>query len=270
MSNNDMNKVLKQIEKRSWAVGAAYNNLRGQGHGAVFSLYPLFDKLYPNKDDMAKKVEAIQRHEVFYNITPQVNTVGLGVFAALEEKIAMDDSFDKKSVNAIKLAIMGPASGIGDAMFQVTVKLVAASIGLSFAQNGSPVGGILFFLIFNACSFLARKYLLGLSYNVGEKIVSEAAESGILQLLTNAASIIGLFMVGSIVASSVKLSLAFNWEAAGGVITLQSFFDAIMPNILPLSATLLVTYFIRKKVNANLIMVVIIFAAILGKWVGLF
>lgn len=269
-NNNSDNKTLKRILHRSWAVGAAYNNVRGQGHGAVFSLYPLFDKLYPNPEDKDKKTEAIRRHEVFYNITPQVNTVGLGLFAALEERIAQDDTFDKSTVNNIKMAIMGPASGIGDSIFQVTIKLIAASIGLSFAQNGSPLGGILFFLIFNACSFFARKYLLNLSYNAGEKIVENASESGILQILTNAAAIIGLFMVGGIVANSVSLSVAFSWEAAGGTITLQSFFDAIMPKFLPLAATLLVTYAVRKKVNANLIMVLIIVISILGKWIGLF
>lgn len=271
MSNSvKENKVLKRILNRSWAVGAAYNNVRGQGHGAIYCLYPLLDKLYPNPEDKEKKVEAIKRHEVFYNITPQVNTIGLGIFAALEEKIAEDDNFDKSTVNSIKTAIMGPASGIGDAMFQVTIKLIAASIGLSFAQNGSPLGGILFFLIFNLCSWFVRKYLMNLSYNAGEKLVATASETGIIQLLTNAASIIGLFMVGGLVANSVKLSLAFSWEAAGGTITLQSFFDAIMPNFLPLAATLLVTYALRKKANANLIMILIIVLSIVGKWSGLF
>lgn len=268
--NKDNKKLFKQIFNRSWTVGAAYNNLRGQAHGTIFSLYPLFDKLYPNPEDKAKKVEAIKRHEVFVNITPQVNTVGLGLFTALEEKIAEDETFDKTSVNSIKTAIQGPASGIGDAMFQVTIKLIAASVGLSFAQNGSPLGAILFFLIFNACSYAARKYLLDLSYKSGEKIVATAAESGILQLLTSAASIIGLFMVGGMVANSVKLTLALGWEAAGGTVMLQSFFDAIMPKFLPLVVTLLVTYLVRKKVNANLIMVLIIVVSILGKFVGLF
>lgn len=270
MSTQNDKKVLKSILNRSWTVGAAYNNLRGQAHGAIYSLYPLLDKLYPNPEDHDKKVEAIKRHEVFYNITPQVNTVGLGLFAALEEEVAKDDNFDNGTINAIKTAIQGPASGIGDAMFQVTIKLIAASIGLSFAQNGSPIGGILFFVIFNLCSYFVRKYLLSFSYNAGEKIISAASESGVLQMLTSAASIIGLFMVGSMVANSVKLTLALSWEAAGGTILVQSFFDSIMPKFLPLSVMLLVTYAIRKKVNANLIMVVIIVVSILGKAVGIF
>lgn len=56
MSNSvKENKVLKRILNRSWAVGAAYNNVRGQGHGAIYCLYPLLDKLYPNPEDKEKK-----------------------------------------------------------------------------------------------------------------------------------------------------------------------------------------------------------------------
>lgn len=270
MENKDKKSVLNRIFRRSWFVGAAYNNVRGQGHGALYVLLPLIDKLYPNAKDNDKKVAAIKRHLVFYNITPQVNTVGLGLFAAMEEKIAVDDKFDVTSVNALKASIMGPASGIGDAMFQVTIRIIATSIGLSFALNGSILGGILFFLIFNACSYAARKYLLSKSYEAGERLVSIASESGILQMLSEAASIIGLFMVGVMAASTVKLSLAYKWTTAGAEVKLQSFFDAVMPNFLPLVLTLLVLWAIRKKVNANLIMIGMIVVAIVGAWAKVF
>ena len=263
-------KTLKSIFNRSWAVGASYNNLREQVHGAVYSLYPLFDQLYPNPEDKEKKVEAIKRHEVFYNITPQVNTIGLGLFASLEEKIASDDNFDKTTVNKFKTSIMGPASGIGDALFQVTIRLVAATVGLGLAQNGSPLGGIVFFVIFNACSYFARKYCLNLSYTQGEKLITNAKSERMIKMLTEAASIIGLFMIGATVANTVKLSFGLSWEVAGGEVTLQSFFDALMPKFLPLMATLGVTALLRKKVDANLLMVLIIIISILGAMVGLF
>jgi len=260
----------KQLFRRSWAVGAAYNNVRGQGHGALFVLYPLIDKLYPNPEQKAKKIEALKRHTVFYNITPQVNTVGLGLFAAMEEKCAADDDFDASSINAMKAAIMGPMSGIGDAMFQVTIRIIATSIGLSFALNGSPLGGLLFWLIFNAFNYGIRKYLLGKSYNMGEHLVEAASESGLLQMLTRAASIIGLFMVGAIAASAVKLNFALSWQTAGAEIGIQSFFDAIMPKFIPLLLTLGIMRAVQKKVNANMIMLGIIVASILGAWIGLF
>lgn len=270
MNNMEKKKGLKQILRRSWAVGAAYNNVRGQGHGCLFVLYPFLDKLYPNQTDHERKVKAIQRHLVFYNITPQVNTLGLGLFAAMEEKIAADTEFDTSTVNAMKAAIMGPASGIGDAMFQVTIRIVATSIGLNLALDGNPLGGLLFFLIFNACSYFLRRYLLMLSYGTGEKLVAEASESGIIQILSSAASIIGLFMVGAMVANTVSVTFALSWKTAGEAVTLQSFFDAIMPKLIPLLFTLVVMKGIQKKVNSNLIMIGIIALGILGAWVGLF
>lgn len=270
MSNVVKKPMLSQILRRSWLVGAAYNNLRGQGHGALYVLFPLINKLYPDPKDRDRKVEAIKRHLVFYNITPQVNTVGLGLFAAMEEKIAVDKEFDTKSVNALKASIMGPASGIGDAMFQVTIRIIATSIGLSFALNGSVLGGLLFFVIFNACSYAIRKYLLKVSYTAGEKLVSTATESGVVQLLSEAASVIGLFMVGVMTASTVKLTLAFKWMTAGNEVTLQSFFDSVMPKLLPLVITLLVMSAIRKKANANWIMVGMIVLSILGAWAKIF
>ena len=148
MPDREKRTSLRQILRPSWAVGAAYNNVRGQGHGCLFVLYPLLNKLYPDPKDRERKLEAVKRHLVFYNITPQVNTLGLGLFAAMEEKIAEDNTFDASTVNAIKAAVRGPASGIGDAMFQVTIRIVAASIGLGLALQGNPLGGLLFFLIF--------------------------------------------------------------------------------------------------------------------------
>lgn len=269
-ANGDSNTMLKRIFRRSWLVGAAYNNVRGQGHGALYTLYPLFDKLYPNPDQKEKKIEALKRHLVFYNITPQVNTVGLGLFTAMEEECARDENFDPSSINAMKAALMGPMSGIGDAMFQVTIRVIAASIGLSFAMNGSWVGGLIFFGIFNACSYFIRRYLLYRSYNMGEQLVNSAVESGLLQLLTKAATIIGLFMVGAMAANSVKLGFALSWVTAGTEVTLQSFFDAIMPKILPLGLTLAMTFAVRKKVDGNILMLGIIVVAILGAWIGLF
>lgn len=268
--NHEKKPILKQILRRSWLVGAAYNNVRGQGHGCMYVLYPLINRLYPDPKDRERKVAAIKRHLVFYNITPQVNTVGLGLFAAMEEKIAKDKTFDPSAVNALKAAIMGPASGIGDAMFQVTIRIVATSIGLSFALNGSPLGGLLFFLIFNSCSYFLRKYLLKASYNTGEALVTEATESGIIQMLNNAASIIGLFMVGAMVAKTVSVNFALSWTTAGEVVTLQSFFDSVMPKLVPILLTLGVMQAIRKKVNGNIIMVGMILVGILGAWIGLF
>lgn len=266
------NETLKKIFIRSWASGAAFNNIRGQGHGWVYTMYPLFDELYPNPEDADKKKAAVERQKVYVNITPQVNTLGIGIASAMEEKIANGEDVDPASVNAIKASIMGPASGIGDALFQTTLKVIASTITIGLAQQGSPLGGLLFFAIFNTVSYLVRKYLLNLSYNEGDKIIEGATKSGIIDTITEAASVLGLFMIGATVASTVKFKFTLTFDAVKGyesAVTLQSFFDAIMPNILPLSLTLFIAYLLRKKVNANLLMVIVIIVGILGNLVGL-
>lgn len=263
-------KTLKKIFIRSWTSGAAFNNLRGQGHGWVYTLYPLFDELYPNPEDSDKKKEAIKRHEVYVNITPQVNTLGIGLVASMEEKLAAGEDIDPASINAIKAAIMGPASGVGDALFQTTVKLIAATASIGLAQSGSPLGGVLFFVIFNAASFFTRRYLLGLSYEQGDKIIEDATKSGIISIITNAAAVLGLFMIGATVASTVSMSFILSWDVVeGGTVTLQSFFDAIMPKFLPLVVTLFIAYLLRKKVDANLLMILIIVLSILCNFLGI-
>ena len=62
---NENNKLLRRILNRSWSVGAAYNNVRGQGHGAIYCLYPLLDKLYPNPEDKRKRSKQLKDTKYF-------------------------------------------------------------------------------------------------------------------------------------------------------------------------------------------------------------
>lgn len=268
--SQEKKKMLGRLFKRSWLVGSAYNNVRGHGHGCLFTLYPLIDKLYPDPEQRPKKIEALKRHIVFYNITPQVNTAGLGLFTAMEEECARNEAFDPTSINAMKAAIMGPMSGIGDALFQVTIRVIAASIGLGLALQGSWLGGLLFLAVFNVCMYVIRHKLFYVAYETGAKLVTKAQDSGVLQLLTRAAAIMGLLMVGGMVASTVKVPLALSWTTAGAEVTLQSFFDAVMPGLLPLGLTLGMMLLVRKKVNANLLMFLLMIVGIAGAWIGLF
>ncbi len=98
----------------------------------------------------------------------------------------------------------------------------------------------------------------------------QQARQEYIQLLTNAASIIGLFMVGGLVANSVKLSLAFSWEAAGGPLPFRASLTRLCQNFLPLQPPFWLHTQLRKKANANLIMILIIVLSIVGKWIGLF
>ena len=44
---------------------------------------------------------------------------------------------------------MGPLSGIGDSFFWGILRVIAAGIGISLASTGSPLGAIVFLLLYN-------------------------------------------------------------------------------------------------------------------------
>lgn len=69
-------------------------------------------KIYKNDPEGLKK--ALQRHLEFFNITPHVSTFVGGITLAMEEMNANQEDFDESSINAVKAALMGPLSGIGD------------------------------------------------------------------------------------------------------------------------------------------------------------
>ncbi len=52
----------------------------------------------------------------------------------MEKEASINPDFDKGSINAVKVALMGPLSGIGDSIFWGSLRVVAAGIGLSLCQ----------------------------------------------------------------------------------------------------------------------------------------
>lgn len=51
----------------------------------------------------------------------------------MEEVNATDDSFDTSAISNVKLALMGPLSGVGDAFYWGTLRILATGVGTSLA-----------------------------------------------------------------------------------------------------------------------------------------
>ena len=74
--------------------------------------------------------------------------------------------------DSVKVGLMGPLAGIGDSFFWGTLRIIAAGIGLSLAQQGSVLGAILFLIIFNVPHLLIRYYGTVLGYQFGAGLMS--------------------------------------------------------------------------------------------------
>ena len=88
-----------------------------------------------------------------------------------------------------------------------------------------------------------------MGYEKGISLIN-GSETNILQRLANMANIVGLMVIGGLIASSVKMKVALEFGAGENVILLQDLFDKVMPGLLSLLVTVAI-YLILKKTNGK-------------------
>ena len=240
-------KDLKQVFVRSIAYNSSFNYERQLNLGWAFSLMPVLRKLY--KDDEEQMKAALARHLEFNNITPFICTVLFGITAAMEEQNANDRDFDTESINAVKVGLMGPLSAIGDSIFLGTLRVIAASLGCSLALKGNILGPIIYLLIFNIPNFASRYFLMYKGYELGTSFLDKVEESGIMDKIFKGAGILGLMVIGGMVATNVSVPLTVAYDDVKILDTI----NGVMPNLLPLCFTGLIFYFLKKDIKVTYI-----------------
>ena len=149
---------LRRVFWRSFQMEFSWNYERQMNLAFVYALIPVLKKLYPRKEELAG---ALKRHLVFFNTTPHIVTLLLGITTAMEEKNSQQKNMDANAIDNVKASLMGPLAGLGDSFFWGTLRLIATGIGTSLALKGNILGPILFLLVFNVPHILVF-YPLGL------------------------------------------------------------------------------------------------------------
>lgn len=260
-------KMLNKIFLRSFTVFAsgAGGAAKAGADGWLYSIMPAINRYY--KDDPEKRADAMTRHTTWYNITQNVGTFAMGLVASMERENTLHDDFDTDSIDGTKVSLMGPMSGIGDAIFWGCLRVIAAGIGINIAMSGSPLGAILFLLIYNIPSVLCRYFMTYLGFTLGTNFISQLYEGGLMRLVTRATSTVGLTMIGAMTAANVKFTSIISFPVEGSdPIMLQSYLDQIFLGLVPLCLTLFVLWLMRNKnVNVNVILVgIMVLAIVLG------
>lgn len=252
--SSDEKKLLWQLFNRSNFIMMGFNWVRMQGLAFLWAIQPMLKKIY--KDDHEGYIQSLKRHSQFFNIVPQGASFVAGLVLSMEEENEKKPKgFDAESINCIKIGLMGPISGIGDSFFSGTLRIIATGIGLGLAQQGNIFGPIIFLIIYNIPNLLCRYYGGVLGYKLGGKYINKAIESGVLESITKAASIMGLMMVGAMSCQMVSFKTTIETTIGGQPFVLQNILDSILVGILPLSVVLLCLKLVSKKVNPNLILI---------------
>jgi PTS system mannose-specific IID component len=247
--SKDEKKMLRKMFWRAFTLYAAITPAKQGASGFCYSMMPFIDHFY--KDTKEKKA-ALVRHMSYFNTTIPMSTFIMGIAASMEKENSKSKDFDANSINAIKSSLMGPLAGIGDSFFWGVLRVIAAGIAVSMGQSGNILAPIVFLLIFNIPAILMRYYGTFLGYTLGSTYIEKIYQSGLIHILTKAASIVGLIMVGGMTSQMVKFQTKISMNMQGtSVLKLQNMLDQIFVGIIPLLITLFCFYLLNKKVSIN-------------------
>lgn len=265
--NNLTKKDFRQIFWRSFTLLGSFNYERMEGLGFLYAIRPALRKIY--KDDNEAYKTAMHRHMEAFNMTVAPSPFVMGITVAMEENAKRDPNFDVTSINAIKVALMGPLSGIGDTFFWGIFRIIACAIGVSFAKEGNIIAPFALLILFNIPNFLTRWYGLKFGYRNGSTMLTQMEESGKMELFTYCAGIVGVAAVGCMIASWVGLTSPLTFTISGSKIVIQEYLDQVMPQLLSLTATLIIFGCLRKKIKVVYIILGIIVVGFLGGVFGI-
>jgi|SRR5690625_1646684 len=238
-------KQLRHLAWRSLLLQASFNYERMQAAGWLYSILPGLRQVHKNKKDLSK---SMKDHMEFFNTHPFLVTFIMGVILAMEEK-----KEDREAIRGVKVATMGPLGGIGDALFYLTLLPITASIGASLAVEGNIMGPIIFIVSFNIIHFGVRFGLMKYGYKTGVNAIAKLKEG--TRHVSRAASIVGLTVVGGLIATYVELKVDYVWKSGEAELNVQQdILDAIMPAMIPMAYTLLM-YWLLKKGRSPLMLI---------------
>lgn len=232
----------------------------------MWALIPILKKLYKDKTQLAA---AYQRHLLFFNtqLTWGGGTI-TGIMSSLES-VRANEVYENKPISIddnllynTKAGLMGALAGIGDAIDSGTVQYIFIAIALPWAQQGSAVGALFPFIAFVIYQLGVGYYFAQLGFKLGRNAGAEVVGAK-MQMLIEGLSILGLFMMGILAASYIKVSSSLQFDISGKKFVIQQLLDQILPGILPLLVVAgLYVYFVKKglKVTNALVGLTIILA----------
>ena len=190
----------------------------------------------------------------YFTILPHIIT---GFDLALEEK---DGVNSKDAVNGIKTGLMGPFAPLGDSIFGSLVPAIMGSIAATIASQGQPWGIFLWIAVAVAYDIFRWKQL-EFAYKEGTNLINNMQST--LTALIEAASVLGIFMVGALIASMINVDVSWMPHIGDKAIDIQDMLNLIFPRLVPAIITGVIFWLLgRKGMNSTKAILLIILAAV--------
>ena len=226
-----------------------------QSGGWVYSIHPAMEKIYDGDADLL--AEKYKDHFKFYNTHPWMGNIILGACIAIESTQAVE----------MRTALMGPLAGIGDAIIWIMFMTILGAIAAYMALEGSIVGWVIAEAIQLVIWFAFYK-LFFVAYEQGVTFVT--TRSAQLQHITEAASVLGLSVVGALVASTVNVKFGITMSYGEVVQPVNDLLDSISPHFGNVVTVALIYWGLgRKSMTSGKMIIIVLVAAIVLSAIGI-
>lgn len=231
---------LNQVNRRSlFGFQLGWNYERMQGSGYLFCMLPILRKIYgdgsPELRQMMRTENQLMNTSNFF-----INFV-FGIDMAIQEE---QHTEGEEAVVGIKTGLMGPFASVGDALFGSLLPTIFGAIAASMAVNGNALG-VIFWTIECVATGLFRWWQLPFAYKTGVSLVTTMKDK--LSAITESAGILGVFMIGSLIASNLNVVFTVNPSVAGATINLQNTLNTVLPGLLPAGIVALIYWMLGRK-----------------------
>ena len=248
-------KLINKARNRWMTTGqTCFNYESMQAASIAYALGPCLEKIYEGSPEAYR--DALKVHFRFFNTHPWMANIILSSALAIEENGGESAS---EAASSIRTSLMGPFAGLGDSILTVLPKTIFGAIAAYMALTGNATG-ILLCLGVGVIMLIMRVKLWDIGYTQGVRFITTSQSK--LKSITTAASVLGLVVVGALVASNVKVAVSLSFKIGESVTKIQDIFNKIIPNLLPLLAVVLVYWLLGKKgmTSAKMVWIIILFA----------
>lgn len=222
----------------------------------VHAILPAMIKMYGDDSDVLR--DMLQMEMQFYNTSPFLSAIITGMDLSLQNE---SGTKSKEAVAAIKTGLMGPFAAVGDSLFGAVIPTILGSLAAYMGMKGNPIGVIIWLLC--AIVILGLRYFeLPIAYREGKKLVSNVGN--LLNNLTDAATLLGVFVIGGLIPTVVNVIVPFKLTIGKKSLAIQAdMLDQIIPALVPIALVALAYWLLgRKKMNSTRVIWVFLIGSI--------
>ena len=261
------NSVLKQMWLRSHMTFINFSMTKMEANCFTMTLMPALKTIY--EADSPEMKDALQRSQSFFN----THAVPLAFIAGLTyamEKDHAEGKVDTTTIENIKAALMGPTAGMFDSLFFNCLRVIAAGIAIGLNRQGNFLGSVIFILLYGVTQSIAKYLLLTAGYSLGTTFIDQVFNSGLIQVLTKCAGVLGLMMVGAMTAQMVGVPIALTINTGAGEVVIADVINSIFQGLLGVILLFVMVNLIKKGWRPTQLIGMIFIFALVGALIGLF